>query len=388
MEENINFPPPLIFYELIEVLKRFVCLPDPRYYLLLAVYCFLTHIYYIFERIPHLLIIGSGDGRESTVGEILSLFCRNSRLINHFTQNLTYQLIKQGAPTLITDISGLKSIDQNPALSQLICNSSKKSGSDIVYNDGGKIKTASTYCPIVLTASEERNWSAVFNKFIKVEVKKSPVPLERFFFSQARKEFKKIKIWIKKFCQGNKTAIEKEYHNFSRIEGLSGFDEAFWMTILSIAKVLDQSMNKTNFLFDRLLSLAKDTIRARVKEKFLNNVESQCLVSTLGYIKKNAPLKNGFYLAEAICGHICIQWELHIQTKMVGQILNKYHVIQRSKVSWFKVNDGKEKDELKNGEGKDESNQKVKLKSVQKTCWLINNQALHEALADILNLVD
>jgi len=370
IEENTPFPAPLLFNELIEIMRRYVYFKDHRYYLLLGVYTFLTYLYPIFERFPNIFIFGTGDGSESTAGKLLSIFSHNSRVIGYFNLGLILRFIKQEALTLFIDNGGFKSIEKDLATNQLLCNGNKKSGSAMVCNESGKIETFSTSCPIVIISREGINAPAIERNVIKVQTQKSPLPLERFFFSEAKEKFKGIKNETEKFCEENQGAIEKEYHKFSRLEGLEGNDEELWMPLLSIAKVLDPLINKTSFIFNQLVRLAKETTQARVKEKLFNNIETQCLHAALNFIKENDPLEDGSYVAEELRDYIRIQWDSKIETKRVLQILRKNGAIQDQKVSWVTLNNGKEPNH------------------VQRTCFWIKNQALGEALGDVLNLVN
>jgi hypothetical protein len=369
-EENTTFPAPLIFNEIIEVLRRFVYFKEYRYYLLFGVYPFLTHLFHIFERIPHIFILGQGDCSGSIAGKWLSIFCFKSQLIGwHCNSSEIYRFIKQEFSTLFFYHEGLRSIDKLN-LSQLFFNGNKKAVSSISCNGGKTIKPFSTFGPMVLIAREGINGLTIEREGIKVQTQKSPFPLQRLFLIQAEEEFKGIKNEIEKFCKENKETIENEYYNFPRIEGLEGNDEELWMPLLSIAKVLDQLLNKTNFIVNQLLILAKDTIRAREEEKFFSDIETHCLYAVSKFIDKNNPTVEGLYVGEIIRDGIRSQSNLQMETKRIVEILQKYGAIQYRKRKWVNIDNGKE------------------IKRVMRTCYSFNREALYKAIGNVSQFVN
>lgn len=265
------------------LLKKQIFFSDFLLYILLTVYAIYTHVYDIFDRTPYLGIFGPKNSGKTCLGDFLEGVCFKGTQASDITSAALYRFVHQEKGTIIID-EGLHNESRFDPLNRILRSGYRRKGRVICCEPGPTIATFSTFCPKIIIDKTEPNDTALSSRIISIHMVRSPVPLERLLDSEAQIEFKKSRELITKFWENNRQALLEHYKSSQRFDEFLNRDGELWTPLLTVSSFLD-SLLKSSYFLENMLSLARKLIDSKKRDELENNWELQILDGTRAFIE-------------------------------------------------------------------------------------------------------
>lgn len=164
-----------LFDDIEALFRRYIWLPDPRDYKLLAAWTMMTYVYRLFDAIGYLQLHGVRESGKSQIMRLLELLCFNAKKSSSATESAMFRSLEANCRTFFVDEAEKLNNPQpgTPAHDlMLLCNDGYKKGGGaerVEKNEAGNFETVffDTYSPKVFASIAELNY-VLASRCIKV----------------------------------------------------------------------------------------------------------------------------------------------------------------------------------------------------------------------------
>jgi len=335
--------PLVLFDEIVDLLRQHLEYPDPRYYVLFALWTMGTYLYMLFPSYPYIHTNGPKRSGKTRTMEIIAPLAFNSVMASSLSDAAMYRTVENDRCTLFMDEAAKfsrKNPNSNSERMEIFNSGYKKSGNVTrCIGDEHNPVSFSTYSP-KLVANIEGLDPTSRDRTIFLRLQRARGRVARYNPQQLEPLFQKLRNGLYILAMTHHSEIFQYYEKLKPVESLRDREEELWSPILALADFLDQRQKNprpTNSLRNQMLELAELCRRDKEGEEEDSDFSLRILNYVVEFTQTHEPIAGSkkeashYYQADLLLNYIHMRESSdYIKKNSLTRALKKLLIISNS----------------------------------------------------------
>ncbi len=336
-----------LFNWIYSLVTTYVDFPDPRYYILLPLWCIGTYCFMLFDSFPYIYLNATKRSGKTRTIEITAPICFNGIMAASVSDASMYRSIETDRCTFFCDeaekYKGKNPRDVSERL-EIFNSGYKKSGSvRRCEGDNHTPQDFSTYSPKMLANIDGLDATAADRTLI-LRLLRAKKKIPKYMFRKLAPRFQAIRDGLYALIMRHHREIQEIYSQLEEDDRLKDREEELWGPMLVIAEFIDRyrllkdpSLCAEELYSEQIFSLAMDSQRRKAEDEEEENPDIKILRGVVDFVgnPRNNPLEDEsgrpteFYSSDDLLRHLqeALGWE-KLSKYSVGRVLRKLQLIK------------------------------------------------------------
>jgi DNA primase catalytic core len=336
-----------LFNQIRSLVETYLDLPDPRYYILLPLWCIGTYCFMLFDSYPYIYLNATKRSGKTRTIEIAGPICFNGIISASVSDASMYRSVETDRCVFFCDeaekFKGKNPKDMSERL-EIFNSGYKKSGSVRRCEGDNHIpRDFSTYSPKLLANIDGLDSTAA-DRTLVLRLLRAKKRIPKYMHRKLSPVFQAIRNALYVLIMQHHQEIYDIYSKMDEDDRLKDREEELWGPMLTIAEFIDRhrlikdpSLPAGELYFEKMFSLAMDSQRHKMEDEEEENPDIKILIGVIDFIKNpdNLPLLDEsdqpteLYSADDLCRVLqdLLGWE-KLSKYHVGRVMKKLQVIK------------------------------------------------------------